>query len=51
MNMPTDQTALDALIRQRLDEILPQKLEELKASKTPSISFTLIIGMSDSLGS
>jgi len=27
MNMPTDQAALDALIRQRLDEILPQKLE------------------------
>ena len=38
MNMPIDNAALDALIRQRLDEILSQKLEELKAGKTPSMT-------------
>ena len=47
MNMPTDQTALDALIRQRLDEILPQKLEELKASKTPSMTIIATKGTLD----
>ena len=47
MNMPTDQAALDALIRQRLDEILPQKLEELKASKTPSMSIIATKGTLD----
>jgi peroxiredoxin family protein len=45
--MPTDQAALDALIRQRLDEILPQKLEELKASKTPSMSIIATKGTLD----
>ena len=47
MNMPTDQAALDALIRQRLDEILPQKLEELQASKTPSLSIIATKGTLD----
>jgi peroxiredoxin family protein len=47
MNMPDDQAALDALIRQRLDEILPQKLEELKASKTPSLSIIATKGTLD----
>ena len=47
MNMPTDQAALDALIRQRLDDILPQKLEELKASKTPSMSIIATKGTLD----
>jgi peroxiredoxin family protein len=47
MNMPTDQAALDALIRQRLDEILPQKLEELKSSKTPSMSIIATKGTLD----
>ena len=47
MNMPTDQTALDALIRQRLDEILPQKLEELKAAKTPSMTIIATKGTLD----
>jgi peroxiredoxin family protein len=45
--MPTDQAALDALIRQRLDEILPQKLEELKASKTPSMTIIATKGTLD----
>ncbi|MBI4989075.1 MAG: DsrE/DsrF/DrsH-like family protein [Rhodocyclales bacterium] len=47
MNMPTDQAALDALIRQRLDEILPQKLEELKASRTPSMTIIATKGTLD----
>lgn len=47
MNMPTDQAALDALIRQRLDEILPQKLEELNASKTPSMTIIATKGTLD----
>ena len=47
MNMPTDQAAMDALIRQRLDEILPQKLEELKASKTPSMTIIATKGTLD----
>ena len=47
MNMPTDQAALDALIRQRLDEILPQKLEALKAAKTPSMSIIATKGTLD----
>jgi len=47
MNMPTDQAALDALIRQRLDEILPQKLEELQASKTPSMTIIATKGTLD----
>ena len=45
--MPTDQAALDALIRQRLDEILPQKLEELKAVKTPSMTIIATKGTLD----
>ncbi len=47
MNMPTDHAALDALIRQRLDEILPQKIEELKASKTPSMTIIATKGTLD----
>jgi peroxiredoxin family protein len=45
--MPIDNAALDALIRQRLDEILPQKLEELKAAKTPSMSIIATKGTLD----
>lgn len=45
--MPTDQASLDALIRQRLDEILPQKLEELKAAKTPSMAIIATRGTLD----
>mgnify|MGYP003483300217 FL=1 len=47
MNMPIDNAALDALIRQRLDEILPQKLEELKAAKTPSMTIIATKGTLD----
>jgi peroxiredoxin family protein len=45
--MPIDNAALDALIRQRLDEILPQKLEELKAAKTPSMTIIATKGTLD----
>ncbi|MDR2188841.1 MAG: DsrE/DsrF/DrsH-like family protein [Azonexus sp.] len=47
MNMPSDQAALDALIRQRLDEILPQKLAELQAARTPSMSLIATKGTLD----
>ncbi|HMM53842.1 MAG TPA: DsrE/DsrF/DrsH-like family protein [Candidatus Desulfobacillus sp.] len=47
MNMPTDQAALDALIRQRIDEILPQKLEELRAAKTASLAIIATKGTLD----
>ncbi|CAG0929722.1 MAG: Sulfur carrier protein DsrE2 [Rhodocyclaceae bacterium] len=47
MNMPTDQASLDALIRQRIDEILPQKIEELQASKTPSMTIIATKGTLD----
>jgi len=51
MNMPTDQAALDALIQQRLDEILPgkieEKLKEIQASKTPSLSIIATKGTLD----
>ena len=45
--MPTDQASLDALIRQRIDEILPQKIEELQASKTPSMTIIATKGTLD----
>jgi peroxiredoxin family protein len=44
---PQDITALDALIKQRIDEILPQKLEELKAGKTPSMTIIATRGTLD----
>ena len=44
---PHDIAALDALIKQRIDEILPQKLEELQASKTPSLSIIATKGTLD----
>lgn len=44
---PHDIAALDALIKQRIDEILPQKLEELKASKTPSMTIIATKGTLD----
>jgi len=47
VNMPTDQASLDALIRQRIDEILPQKIEELQASKTPSMTIIATKGTLD----
>ncbi len=47
MNTPVDTSALDALIRQRLDEILPQKLEALQAAKTPSMAIIATKGTLD----
>ena len=44
---PHDIATLDALIRQRLDEILPQKLEELKAARTPSMTIIATKGTLD----
>jgi len=38
---------IDDLIRQRLDEILPQKLQEIKESKTPSMSIIVTKGTLD----
>jgi peroxiredoxin family protein len=46
-NTPPDIATLDALIKQRLDEILPQKLEELKASTTPSMTIIATKGTLD----
>lgn len=47
MGITPDIATLDALIKQRLDEILPQKLEELKASKTPSMTIIATRGTLD----
>lgn len=44
---PQDISALDALIKQRIDEILPQKLEELRAAKTPSMTIIATRGTLD----
>jgi len=46
-DMPVDIGTLDALIKQRLDEILPQKLEELKAARTPSMAIIATRGTLD----
>lgn len=46
-DMPADIATLDALIKQRLDEILPQKLEELRAARTPSMAIIATRGTLD----
>jgi len=45
--MTMDPAALDALINQRLDELLPKKLQELQESKTPSMSIIATKGTLD----
>jgi peroxiredoxin family protein len=51
MSMPQDVASLDALIRQRLDEILPAKIEEKLAqareAKTPSMTIIATKGTLD----
>jgi peroxiredoxin family protein len=51
MDMKPDDALIDALIKRRLDEILPQKLEEklaeLKAKKTPSMTIIATKGTLD----
>jgi peroxiredoxin family protein len=51
MGTPTDSESIDALIRQRVDEILAQKLEEklaeLKANRTPSMAIIATKGTLD----
>lgn len=51
MDVPTDRASLDALIRQRLDELLPrmleEKLAEAKANKTPSMTIIATKGTLD----
>jgi len=51
MGAITDSESIDALIRQRVDEILAQKLEEklaeLKANRTPSLSIIATKGTLD----
>jgi peroxiredoxin family protein len=47
MGATPDTRLIDDLIRQRLDEILPQKLAELKAAKTPSMTIIATKGTLD----
>jgi len=51
MGAPQDDALLDELIRRRLDEILPQRIEqklaELKANKTPSMTIIATKGTLD----
>jgi peroxiredoxin family protein len=47
MNAPQDVSVIDELIRQRLDEILPQKLAELRANKTPAMTIIATKGTLD----
>ena len=47
MGATPDIAAIDDLIRQRLDEILPQKLQELQESKTPSMAIIATKGTLD----
>jgi peroxiredoxin family protein len=47
MGATPDTSLIDDLIRQRLDEILPQKLAELKAAKTPSMTIIATKGTLD----
>jgi len=47
MGATPDTSLIDDLIRQRLDEILPQKLAELKAAKTPSMTMIATKGTLD----
>jgi peroxiredoxin family protein len=47
MNQAADTKTLDDLIARRLDEILPGKLAELKANKTPSMTIIATKGTLD----
>jgi peroxiredoxin family protein len=47
MGATPDIAVIDDLIRQRLDEILPQKLQELQESKTPSMAIIATKGTLD----
>jgi peroxiredoxin family protein len=51
MGAPQDEALLDELIRRRLDELLPQRIEqklaELKAKKTPSMTMIATKGTLD----
>lgn len=47
MTTPIDPAELDRLIQQRLDELLPKKLEALQAAKTPSLALIASKGTLD----
>jgi peroxiredoxin family protein len=47
MGATPEVAVIDDLIRQRLDEILPQKLQELEESKTPSMAIIATKGTLD----
>ena len=47
MGATPDIAVIDDLIRQRLDEILPQKLKEIQDSKTPSLAIIATKGTLD----
>ncbi|RLJ63631.1 sulfur carrier protein DsrE2 [Sulfurisoma sediminicola] len=47
MGATPEVAVIDDLIRQRLDEILPQKLQELEDSKTPSLAIIATKGTLD----
>jgi len=47
MGMTPDAALLDDLIKRRLDEILPQKLAELRETKTPSMTIIATKGTLD----
>jgi peroxiredoxin family protein len=47
MGVPPDTALLDDLIRRRLDELLPQKLAELREKKTPSMTIIATKGTLD----
>jgi peroxiredoxin family protein len=47
MDATPNEALIDDLIRRRLDEILPQKLEELRAKKTPSMTIIATKGTLD----
>ena len=47
MNLPQDQAALDRLISERLDALLPAKLAALKQARTPSMTIIATKGTLD----
>ena len=47
MSGTLDTAAIDELIKKRLDELLPQKLQEIEESKTPSMSIIATKGTLD----
>jgi peroxiredoxin family protein len=47
MGVPPDTALLDDLIKRRLDELLPQKLAELREKKTPSMTIIATKGTLD----